>query len=168
MRETMTAPVVSGVAPTARPRPVLVYSADAIDASVAAWLRQYALQRSVLAQLTSKPAARYLAVQSNALLFRSPITNGLDASLRRDGELWALSVGALDETFCDPDHATGIFCAVVLGEARLKVETKRNAVSRLALEIPGAAGRWTEILVSGVTRLTFGASSQVKILVNAN
>lgn len=148
-----------------RTKPVLAYSADARKAEIGGWLRAHDLHRSMLAMLTEKHLFRGIAVEGDALVFKAH-AGGLDASLRRSGSQWALSAGAFDELMDTPDQAAGLFCAIVFGDARLKVETTRGAISRMALEMTGAHGEWTEMLVTGVSRFSFGATRKTTILTN--
>jgi hypothetical protein len=166
MRENLTSlPTGPTHDAVTRPKLVLAYSVDAKKAEIGVWLRAHGLHRSMLAMLTDKQPSRGVTVEAGALVFKAH-NGGLDASLRRSGSQWALSAGAFDELLDTPDQAAGLFCAIVCGDARLKVETTRGAISRMALEMCGANGEWTEMLVTGVPRLSFGCQRQTTILAN--
>jgi hypothetical protein len=149
----------------ARPKPVLAYSADGVKSDVQAWLRSNGLTRSTLAAFIDKWGVRGLSVEADVLRFKSH-AGGLDTALRRDGSIWALSAGAFDESLETAEQAAGLFCAIVCGDARLKVETTRGVINRMALEMSGAHGEWTEMLVTGVPRLPLGGARETMILTN--
>lgn len=135
------------IAPVQRQKPVLAYSADRNRADVDQWMRQHHLWRTTLYHFLARNPRLALVINQDALTANATGRGGLGASLRKTSGRWIVSAGMIETTFDDAEPAVGIFCAAVVGDARVKIIRRNSEIVRATLELRGEPGAWIESIV---------------------
>lgn len=148
MQQNVPASTTSSDISAQRFRPTLVYSADGERRTVDGWMRAHGLWRTSLYHLLQRHPELRLAIDGEAIAFRSMVETGFAVRLAPEAEGWAVHAGGLTVRFAEASHAVGIFCAAVSGAARIAVTSAGHGVVEHRLQLADAAGAFVDVVVA--------------------